>query len=166
MLNLDLRKDWNTIPMPTRKGYYVMTSRTSGIKTKDVIIIASISSKDFDKLQNDEPIDLKFTNDCRNDKFNKVEFHIEPDDVYCYGDIDFNEDSEDFETLDGFNWLNDKLNGIHMPIDYDYATHTCLSPTSKYRTNECRSCAKMTQYAHAAIGKPKYVCIFKETKVV
>ena len=54
-------------------------------------------------------------------------FTIDKSTVICYGEIDFNDGSDDFEVIQGMNWL-DHLGslGVCVPSDYNYKEHFFL----------------------------------------
>lgn len=92
-------------------------------------------------------------------------FKILPENIYCFGKIDFTDGSEDMDQLDDFNWLNQLITrGVCIPADYDYETHCCFSPRKTYRWYDTFSTALVCQYKHAVLGKPENVCIFKYVK--
>lgn len=94
---------------------------------------------------------------------NGFTFTIESKDVICYGEIDFHDGSDDFEVIQGMNWLNWVCGlGVCVPSDYDYEEHCCYSPNKSYRFYDSSNPAVVAQYFHGRLGKPKRVCIFKE----
>ena len=50
---------------------------------------------------------------------------------------------------------------VHIPIDYDLATHCCMSPIKSYRTTECSNISEICRYNYGVLGKPDRVAIFK-----
>ena len=50
---------------------------------------------------------------------------------------------------------------VHIPLNYDYDTHTCKTPTKMYQTRETDDIGAMAQYAHGRLGKPDKVVIFR-----
>lgn len=136
------------------KGCLAMTSRIK-VNYKEVISIAEITENQKNQLKHNLHVGLE------DNKGNK--FFVEPENVYCFGDIDFKDGSDDLKTLDTFNWLDDyTLRGVIIPADYDYETHTCYSPIKYYRNTETTKPSKLCQYFHGLLKKPKYVIIFKQ----
>jgi hypothetical protein len=90
-------------------------------------------------------------------------FTIDKSNVICYGEIDFHDDSDDFNVIQGMNWL-DYIGalGVCVPSDYNYDEHCCNSPNNKVRYYDTTNPAIIAQYVHGVLGKPKLCCIFKE----
>lgn len=141
--------------MPIRKDYAVIISHTNPSNKRDrsSVIISHITLDEEKKLDSGDHIIIK-----RGD----LSFVISPDDLYCYGEIDFTDESEDLDTIDGFDWFNHlTFSGYHTPNDYDYESHTCISPLPFYRTRETFHPADAVQYLHGFLGKPKRTIIFR-----
>lgn len=96
---------------------------------------------------------------------NGFKFAIDKSTVICYGEIDFHDNSDDFDVIQGMNWL-DHLGalGICVPSDYNYEEHCCYSPNKSYRYYDTTNPAVVAQYMHARLGKPQRCCIFKEKR--
>ena len=140
--------------MPVRKGSFMIISRTKIGNVKEKVIMAEITEKQFHAIKHGDDIILK--NYGRTSK-------IAPEQVYCFGNIDFSKGSDDLETIDTFNWFDHLMaKGVSVPSDYDYDTHTCLSPLKTYRYYETFKPSIAARYAHAFLGKPKYTIIYKE----
>ena len=88
----------------------------------------------------------------------KQKFKLEQSNVICYGRIDFNKNSDDYYQLEEIIPFN-KV--VHIPIDYDLATHCCMSPIKSYRTTECSNISEICRYNYGVLGKPDRVAIFK-----
>lgn len=84
-------------------------------------------------------------------------------DIIAYGEIDLHNGSDDFEVIQNMNFL-DHLGalGICIPSDFNYDENCCYSPIKHYRYYDTTNPAKVAQYYHARLGKPKRCCIFKE----
>ena len=96
---------------------------------------------------------------------NGFTFCIEKTNVICYGEIDFRDGSEDFEVIQGMNWLDHVQGlGVCVPSDYDYEEHCCYSPLKSYRYYDTSNPAVAAQYMHARLGKPQRCCIFREKR--
>lgn len=140
--------------MPSDKEYYVMTSRSSNTRSKELIIIIPITEEDEKKL------DKGTIHAVRGDQ----EFFILPDKIICYGKIDFSNSSEDLDTISNMNWLDHLiLQGVTIPSDYNYEEHCCYPPGKYIRYYDTTNPAIITKYAHACLGKPERCCIFKQT---
>lgn len=140
------------MPIITR-SYYAICSRSISKFDKEVIIMLSITEEDEKKL------DSGFL--CK--RVDNTVFNIDSNNIICYGEIDFNKGSEDFSTLNNMTWLDYITGlGIVVPSDYDYKNHSCYPPEGKLRYYDTVNPAIVSQYCHAALGKPKRVCIFKK----
>lgn len=96
---------------------------------------------------------------------NGFSFGIDKRNVICYGEIDFRDGSDDFEVIQGMNWLDHIMGlGICVPSDYNYEEHCCYSPTKRYRYYDTSNPAIVAQYFHGRLGKPQRCCIFKEKR--
>lgn len=92
-------------------------------------------------------------------------YSIDSSHVICYGEIDFSDNSEDFQVISAMNWLDHLTQqGIAVPSDYNYKEHCCYSPIKCYRYYDTTNPAIVSQYAHACLGKPQRVCIFREKR--
>ena len=144
-----------TIQMPIDPTYKVISVHKNPA-AKEIFIITGISELEYKKLK------------CLNDVHlirGNAEFHITPDDVLCFGDIDFHEGSKDSKELDTFNWLEHLgSQGIGIPSKYNYYKHECTSPINKYLITETFRNSTLCRYLHGCLGKPKYTLIFREIK--
>ena len=141
--------------MPIDPTYKVIHGRKTG-NTKELFIMTGISELECKKLK-----DLNDLNIVRGD----FKFRITPDDVICYGDIDFHESSEDCEQLDTFNWLDDLgVKGVSIPSRYNYDKHECTSPSKFYLWTETFRNSTLCRYLHGCLGKPEFTLIFREIK--
>ena len=96
-------------------------------------------------------------------KRNNTVFKITRKSIICYGEIDFNTDSDDFNIIEQMNWLGHLgIRGIDIPSHYDYKTHTAFSPHSKPLWFDTTNPALVAQYIHGVLNKPKRCCIFRE----
>ena len=133
--------------------YQVICSRSISKVETELIIMIPISEKE--ELTLDKGILIAKRNDFT--------FTIDKSTVICYGEIDLHDGSDDFEVIQGMNWL-DHLGalGICVPSDYSYEEHCCYSPIKSYRYYDTTNPAVVTQYIHGRLGKPQRCCIFKE----
>ena len=141
--------------MPIDATYKVINARKIG-SFKELFIMTGISELECEKLKALNNLSIVRGN-CT--------FHINPDDVVCYGNIDFHEGSEDCEQLDTFNWLDDLgVKGVSIPSRYNYDKHECTSPNKSYLCTETFKNSTLCRYLHGCLGKPEYTLIFRETK--
>jgi len=153
MLKSDINRMVRTISMPIKGSYKVISSNKSRTGSKS-IIMTGISEKDIDKIEHSKSIILRRDNS---------EFNISPNDVICYGDIDFKEGSEDCETLDSFDWLDTLgVKGISIPARYNYDKHECTTDRNILLWTETFKISTLCRYLHGCLGKPKFVIIFTE----
>ena len=141
--------------MPIDTTYKVISCRKAG-NVKELFIMTGINELECKKLKA-----LNDLNIVRGDS----KFHITPDDILCYGDIDFHEGSEDCDQLDTFNWLDDLgIKGISIPSRYNYDKHECTSRSKFYLWTETFRNSTLCRYLHGCLGKPQYTLIFREMK--
>ena len=139
--------------MPVDPTYKVISVH-SNFYVKELFIITGITELEHKKLKNLNDLHIVRGN-CR--------FHITPDDVLCYGDIDFHEGSDDCKELDTFNFLEHLIaKGIGIPSRYNYDKHECTSPMNRYLITETFRNSTLCRYLHGCLGKPKFTLIFRE----
>lgn len=51
-----------------------------------------------------------------------LSFNLSSDNVFAYGEVDFHKGTEDYENIDSLIPYRDM---VHLPLHYDYDTHTC-----------------------------------------
>lgn len=106
----------------------------------------------------------------------KVEnYEISPKDIICYGDINLNTNSKDYRLLETLQLPNYYIErGQKIPNNYDYKEHCCytnkkLKPSYLNSPElqidgidwiKTKNIAKVIQYNHGMLGKPKKICIF------
>lgn len=153
MWNKSMEEVKNVIQLPDDFEYQIINT-TDGIINKTVYHITGITEKEYNDIKKGETV--KFIR-------NNESFTILPEKVLCFGEIDFNQSSEDCETLDKFKWLSNLIgSGKHIPSRYDYKTHSCTSPNFKIMWTETFKISTLCRYLHGCIGKPKLTLIFKE----
>lgn len=92
----------------------------------------------------------------------KLRVKVPKDKVYAYGEIDFKTGSEDYETLEGMNWLNTmELCGVHILSNYDYKNNIARSDIRGGRWYDTTNVAQVCQFKHGQLGKPKRTIIFR-----
>ena len=89
----------------------------------------------------------------------KYEYTLDPNCVYCYGDVNFGKNSSDMNTIAKFDFSYDR--GLFVPANYNYETHTAMSDIDKYKMYDTTDIATIVRYAHGCLNKPKKVIIFK-----
>lgn len=138
--------------MPIIEGYQTLICRIEGnIRTS--VIMTHITEEEEQNLDNNIPIKIKRGN---------LTFFIQPQTVYCYGEINFNTGSDDYKTIGTFNWLDHLVTrGIGVPANYDYKTHTCVSKINQYQFYDTVKPEIIAQYLHGVLGKPQRTVIFK-----
>ena len=108
--------------MPVYPTYKLINVKKSPLQ-KEHFIITGINELEYKKLKNLSDLHIVRGN-CK--------FNISPDDVLCFGDIDFHEGSDDSKELDTFNWLEHLgAKGVGIPSRYNYDKHECTSPINK-----------------------------------
>lgn len=141
--------------MPVDNTYRIINVHTNSL-IKELFIITGISELECKKL--------KALNDLNIVRGN-TKFHIIPDDVICYGDIDFHEGSDDCKKLDTFNWLERLgIKGVSIPSKYNYDKHECVSPVKRYLWTETFRNSTLCRYLHGCLGKPQFTLIFRKMK--
>lgn len=90
-------------------------------------------------------------------------FSIQMRDIYCYGEVDFN-NKETLDKIEEFNFL-DYLGaiGVHIYSRYDYKSHSCTSPMRRCMWTETWSPAHLAKMAHGYLGKPQRILLFNQT---
>ena len=138
--------------MPIKQTFAVMSSHIIDKGNSLSVIMTHITQEEEELLDAKKEIIIN-----RGDRT----FVLDQSNLYCYGSIEFNNNSKDLDTIEQFPFL-DYLGpvGIRIPSDYDYNTHTCRSPINSYRTTETWNPVDVCQYAHGYLGKPEKVAIF------
>lgn len=139
--------------MPLSTEYVIVNSRIERNGLKEVIIMTYLTEEEEKALDDGKRIKVKRS---------KRTFVIDPGMIYCYGDVDFREGSDDCDVIDSFSFL-DYLGavGIRIPSDYHYDTHECHSPLKCYRYTETFRPSVLCRYCHGVLGKPKNIVLFR-----
>ena len=141
--------------MPISKDYQTVIYHTNmtnkeGRPTEQVrILMAPITEKEEALLDKGKAISITRGG---------ITFDLDKDNIFSYGEVDFHDGTEDYDAL---NELIPFKDIVHIPLNYDYDTHTCKTKTKCYQTYETDNIGAMAQYAHGRLGKPKRVVIFK-----
>lgn len=133
--------------MPIMKDYRTLICRSE--KDGVDIVMTYITEKDENDLDNNHKVFITR---------GTQKFKLEQSNVICYGQIDFNTNSDDYYQLEEIIPFN-KV--VYIPIDYDLSTHCCISPIKSYRTTECSNISEVCRYNYGVLGKPDRVAIFK-----
>lgn len=142
--------------MPIIPDYQTLICRTINSKEQHSVIMAPISEQEEAKFEKYGVINLKRGN---------LKFIIEAKDVYCYGEIDFSNGSDDMETIASFNWLDFMIErGVSVPANYHYEDHSCLTDGDDYKTYDTTKPEVVAKYKHGVLGKPARVIIFRYIK--
>lgn len=131
-----------------------MFSLTKGSKV-ETFVMATISQEQETKIDNRKPIIIKI---------GKTNLVVMPSNIECYGEIDFNNKSDDYNLINKFRWLDSvTIQGVPIPANYNYAKHCGYKELGyKYiQWFDSTSPAKVAQYAHGKLGKPERVVVFR-----
>ena len=139
--------------MPISKDYQTVICHTekvgNKIKSQTRILMTWISDKEEALLDKGRAISITRGG---------ITFDLDKDNIFSYGEVDFHDGTEDYDAL---NELIPFKDIVHIPLNYDYDTHTCKTKIKRYQTYETDNIGAMAQYAHGRLGKPKRVVIFK-----
>ena len=139
--------------MPISKDYQTVICHTekagNKIKSQTRILMTWISDKEEALLDKGRAISITRGG---------ITFDLDKDNIFSYGEVDFHDGTEDYDAL---NELIPFKDVVHIPLNYDYDTHTCKTKTKCYQTYETDDIGAMAQYAHGRLGKPERVVIFK-----
>ena len=148
----------NIIQIPTENDYHLLCKHVNDNKDTIMIFMTHITIEEEIEIDNRHTIKIE--------RGNKV-FEINPNrgDIYCYGIVDFNTDSSDYNIIDNFNFLKHlNIVGIKIQSRYNYENHTCDSPKEFPLWTETWSPAELAQLAHGYLGKPERIVLFKQVK--
>ena len=152
---LQLNTEMKVVSLPTRDDYFTMIRHIRDVNSYTVNM-TGISEKEEEAIDDNKVLFLD-RGGCT--------FEVSVKNIICYGEIDFNKNSDDFYELADLEWCgNDSMRGVDIPARYDYPTHTCKTPVKCIQTFDTMRFELVAQYAHGFLGKPKRVAIFK-TKV-
>lgn len=115
--------------------------------------ITHITPKEETKIDKGEIITIKRDN---------IVYNIDPKSILCYGEIDFHTSSDDYRTIEDFDWLKHVNDSIAIPskLNYDDSTVYCKNHNTSYAWYDTFNSAAIAQYLHCRIGKPKRTLIF------
>lgn len=82
--------------------------------------------------------------------------------IYCFGDVDFSNNSDDYCDIAELNILSNlTFSGIRIPANYDYGNNSVTSNTNYVKWYDTVYIEDIIQYCHGLLGKPKKVLLFK-----
>lgn len=115
--------------------------------------ITYITREEEEQLDNEKTITIKRDN---------ILYTIDPKSIFCYGEIDFHTSSDDYHTIEDFDWLKHVNDSVAIPsrLNYDNNTAYCRKRNTTYMWFDTFNSAAIAQYLHCRIGKPKRTLIF------
>lgn len=142
------------IPLPSSRTYHILNKYITKNSIKATFMIA-ISEKEEAEIDNIDKNTIQFH------RGNKT-FNVTKKDIYCYGEIDFDDEST-LNQINDFTFLNylDEV-GVPIPSNYDYKTHSCTSPKRNYLWAESWDTLELTKMAHGYLGKPQRILLFNQ----
>ncbi|MEJ4840161.1 hypothetical protein SKA60_15050, partial [Enterococcus faecium] len=106
--------------MPISKDYQTVICHTekvgNNIKSQTRILMTWISDKEEALLDKGRAITITRGG---------ITFDLDSDNIFSYGEVDFHDGTEDYDAL---NELIPFRDVVHIPLNYDYDTHTCKTP--------------------------------------
>lgn len=143
--------------MPITQDYLILNTNSNDKYKKINTIMIPISEEEELKLDKGKSFKVERGNQI---------FNIEQRNIYCYGEVDFSTGSSDLEQISTFNFLDylDNSEGLRIYSDYNYEDHTCVSPINRCRVTETWNPARIAQFAHGSLGKPKRILLFRRIK--
>jgi hypothetical protein len=123
------------------------------------VLMSSITDEDEEKLDQGKFVTVKYDYEYEGKKLCR-KMVISNKDAYCYGSIDF-DNQEDIDVINKYDWLGDSYNGAFIPRRFNYRDNSTELVNNKLATVETFSNILLTKVAHAAIGKPNKLVIFK-----
>ena len=143
------------IPLQTYPDYRILSKNVTKQYIRLTVMIP-ISEKEEEQIDNIEKRTIVFT------RGNK-EFSVTIRDIYCYGEVDFN-DKNIFNQIENFSFLDFlEGSGVHIFSNYDYNTHSCMSDKKYLLHTETWSPAMLAKMAHGYLGKPARILLFNQT---
>lgn len=138
--------------MPIFQDYHILVSRTD-VNHKEQVIMTYITEEEEQKLDESKELVIERGN---------MIFKVHHNNIYCYGEVNFKEGSDNCKQIATFNFL-DYLGwkGIMLPSDYHYDTHECHSPLTSYRWYETWQPDVLARYAHGCLNKPERIVLFR-----
>ena len=154
MSKYDLKEKRFVISLPTRTDYYSMISRKRLDKRIESVVMSYITEEEENLIDKGKTIKI-----TRGDK----KFIIKPENIYCYGIIDFHNGSEDIDIISTFTWLDHLIiRGVCIPSNYNYDKHQCVSINKKPMWYDTTKCEELARYVHGFLSKPERTIIFRQ----
>lgn len=140
------------IACPISENYLILDRNKTPQFTKEVIMIP-IDEEEENFIDNMDTNYILL-------KRGKRTFQIKHNDIYCYGEVDFN-NIEDLEQINKFNFITKEFGGYKIPANYIYEKHCSLSTNKRSALwSETWSSAQVAKYAHGCLNKPQRICLF------
>ncbi len=140
------------IVLPIYQNYHILAKHITQ-QEKKFIVMAPITEEEEEIID-----DLTF-NSISLVRGNKT-FNISRKNVYCYGEVDFN-DEDTLKKIDRFGFLDFlREKGVPVVSNYEYETHSCYSNKPFYLHSETWSPAELSKIIHGFLGKPKRIILF------
>lgn len=138
--------------MPIFQDYHILISRID-TNHREQVIMTYITEEEEQKLDESKELVIERGN---------MIFQVHHNNIYCYGEVNFKEGSDDCKQIATFNFL-DYLGwkGVMLPSDYHYDTHECHSPFTSYRWYETWQPDVLARYAHGCLNKPERIILFR-----
>ena len=154
MLNYDTKEKKYIIKLPVREDYYSLVSKKLLDRRTESVVMTYITEEEEEVIDAGKTITIKRSN---------LSFTIKPSNIYCYGEIDFSNNSEDMDIISTFTWLDHLLiRGVCIPSNYNYDKHECISRNKQPMWYDTTKCEVLAKYVHGCLGKPKRTLIFRQ----
>lgn len=154
MLSYDSKTKKYTIKLPIREDYYSLIGKKNASKQTESVVMTYITEAEENAIDKGKAITIKRGN---------LVFTVKPNNIYCYGKIDFDNDSEDMDIISTFPWLEHlTIRGVCVPSNYNYERHECISINKRPMWYDTTKCEVYVKYAHAHLGKPERTLIFRQ----
>lgn len=140
-------------PLIKKKDYHTMAYLFKGGRRVG-LIMTYITKEEEDKLDAKIPLQIKRGEET---------FVLDRTHVLHYGEVDFNQGSEDYAILeDSRMFFPMELRGVSVPANYDYDRHAALSDIKTPRWFDTVNAALICKYTHGILNKPKRIVIFEQ----
>lgn len=89
------------------------------------------------------------------------------EDAIVYGNIDFNNDSNDMDFIRDLEWcIDDYFKGVCIPSRYNYEKHTAVGNRHGILYYDTVRSDTILKYKHGCLNKPERVIVWKETSKI